>query len=451
MDLYVCGNSPLIQPAPCRRYFSDRPNECNHVSSGQVDTSGPDKACPLMATAPVLVLSGLKQITIRTTGAENTLHIEDDSGTRIIHCRDSHDRSIEEATLTKLREHVRDEDQQELWIDPKFKMYEDEDDLADDLFGSDYPRGPTVGLGLLSRSGAIYSINQDPFGLQEVTNDENRTPFSHAIFRQECNNGQLDPWLSVVLPQRPCELYWSETTERLLRWRQGEQMVMRSSHFPSPIAHLLASRGRAEYCVATFEDGKVFFWPRDQNFASKANLENEQSPNQAAIGYLDIPPTEKVALGLSLGAAVTRDGELYVFSLRLSTERDAHTPHIADLDDGTPQHRMPKPLEPRLASINTEGVRFVDVAAGDEHLVALTADGRVFTVGNGFQGALGIGQRQFQLDNNDTRSFEWSHEATQFAEDWQEVHLNTADNGKGSKVVKVGAGYQSTIMITSSN
>lgn len=407
-----------------------------------------------MATAPKLVLSDLRKVDIRSMGAENVLKIEDNDGSRIIHCRDGSDRTIEEVTISKLRERVSDEDQQDIWINPKFAVPEGEDDLADDLFGSDYPRGPIVDLGLLARSGAVYDIKQDPFSVNELTDEKRRAPFLHAIFRQECNNGKQDPWPSVVLPEEPSALHWAETMQKTLLWRQGEQLLMRSSHTPWPITKLSTSRGRAEHCVAVFESGEVWRWPRDQKYIPVSESGDHEPWNHPAAGTMDIPPTDKIALGLSLGAIVTLDGKLYVFSLLTSTERDIYTPHIADLDDGTSQHRMPRPFEPRLASINAEGVHFVDIAAGDEHLVALTSDGRVYTVGSGFQGALGIGERQFQLDNNVTRSFDWSQDATQFSEDWQEIIMpanEKGSGGKGSKVVQVAAGYQSTILVTSAN
>lgn len=159
---------------------------------------------------------------------------------------------------------------------------------------------------------------------------------------------------------------------------------------------------------------------------------------------------DRVALGLNMGAAILQSGELYVFSLRTSTRGDKTRPHIADLDDGSPQHRVPGPFVPRLASINNTDTKFLGVAAGDDHLVALTSEGKVFTVGAASQGALGIGDKQFELEDVEPRSYEWTHECGAFAEDWQEMVLPEeaqVGQGKGRKVVEVAAGYQSTILI----
>jgi len=80
----------------------------------------------------------------------------------------------------------------------------------------------------------------------------------------------------------------------------------------------------------------------------------------------------------------------------------------------------------------------------------LTADGRVYTAGNGFQGALGIGEKQFQLDNEDPKSFEWSHDSVQYSEDWQEVTIpgsSVETSATPKKVVQVAAGFQSTLLV----
>ena len=470
MDLYVCGNSPLLRPPACPRWYMDKKNGCRHVPSGEVDAGEPgNKACRLMATSPKLVLSDQEETSLRATAAENLLLIRRKPGLQMIHCRDGFDRTVEESTISELPKHVKDEEVQDIWVDVNYSV-EDEDDLfGDDLFGDDYPRGPVVDLGLLSREGAIYRIKQEPFTIVELTAPTSRTPFLHAIMRQECNNGKQDVWPTVVFPQQPSILYRMPTVTDLLSWLQGKSVDFRCIRLPSPVARLCTSRGRADHCVALTEYAKVYHWRRDGlagmhhsmtlrealSTSFPTSVTSEHPVNGLGVnpvGCMDIS-SEKIAVGLTVGAAITLDGVLYAFSLTKpsSEHRDILTPHLTDLDDGTPEHRISQPFVPQRASLNdsldAEGKSptFVDVAAGDDHLVALTAEGKVFTVGSGFQGALGIGDKQFELDNAYPKAYDWSYESVEFSEDWQEAVVpQTA--GRQKKVVQVAAGYQSTLL-----
>ena len=422
-----------------------------------------------MAITPKMVFSDQQQIKVIPRGIENVVALANTSGRQIVHCRDGYDRTLEEETLPLLLKEVSDEDQRDMWIDTSLIPSDDDEMLADDLFGDDYPRGPVVELGMLHRNGTIYGIRQQPFSLHEFTNSKTRRPFRHAIFRQECENGKGDTWPSVVFESQPYVIFRLYSVCKLLDWLRGKSVSFRRIKLTNSdglsaqhIKTLSTSRGRTLHCIALTTFGKVYHWRRDDEAAGSSHMssleyavsmprlhdtelqyQTKEDPSEA--GYLDMPPVENVALGLRMGAAVTRTGLLYVFSLWPSTAKGLYTSHIADLDDGTLQHNIPGPFLPKLASINGDGVRFVDVAAGDDHLVALTSEGKVFTVGGGFQGALGIGEKQFKLDDVDPKSFEWSHDVIQFAEDWQEVSL--PDLSEDKKIVKVAAGYESTILV----
>lgn len=86
---------------------------------------------------------------------------------------------------------------------------------------------------------------------------------------------------------------------------------------------------------------------------------------------------------------------------------------------------------------------FPFLLSGSEHLVALATDGKVFAAGSGFQGQLGIGQKQFDLDDEEPECFEWSHDAQEYSEEWQQVDT---DGVKG-RVVKIAAGSDSTLFV----
>ncbi|KAK3717393.1 hypothetical protein LTR37_005782 [Vermiconidia calcicola] len=419
----------------------------------------PMQPCAFWEGRRRLVLSDQKEIELHSTAAENIL-IHRNSAFAIDHCRDGYDSTLEEGTLQELPRHLKDEDLQDIWIEG-----DSADSLEDALFGDDYPRGPIAKLGLLSRDGGIFHVEQDPFSILELTSPASRTPFAHAIFRQECNNGKEDVWPTVVFQQQSNVVYRIPTIADLLSWLQGQSVQFRRFRFPSPVIRLCTSRGRAQHCVAVTECGKAYYWTRNEQtgtvhlttlqeaLAQPAPPESpDENPNvdshAMTADYLDMPPIDKIAIGLNMGAAATRDGVLYVFSLGRPVNRDIDTPHLKDLDDGTPQHRMSQPFVPQRASINDsvsvhgKAPVFIDVAAGDDHLVALTADGEVFTAGSGFQGALGIGEKQFELDDLDPKSYDWNHESVEYSEDWQEVDVPEA-----KKVIKIAAGHESTLLL----
>jgi hypothetical protein len=458
MELYITGAHPLIEPPACPRWYMDRSNECSHVASGRVDSSDPEnKACPLLATSPRLVLHGYEQIDIRPLAAENLLQVQDSAGTRYIHARDGADRTIEEGTVAQLREHVEEGSWKSMWILPGQSSGSE-----DDLFGDDYPRGPVSNLGLLTSSGSLFMIKQDPFDIKQLARDTTRKPFAHAIFRQECNNGQNDVWPSVVFAEQPAVVYRLRFLEDLNKWLLGESLDFHGLSFASHVTSLVTSRGRGEQCCALTADGKVYHWTRDSEAGtrSSATLENaldmplaiNSTCTSSDFEALDMPPVRDFALGGQIGIAVTRNGEIYVFTIYKPGGRDINTPHLTDLDDRTSEHRISSPFMPQRSSINDvlrdDGQRstFIAVAAGDEHVVALTAEGKVFAAGSGFHGALGIGDKQFQLDNGDPKSYEWNHDAQEYSEDWQEVEIPRTEK----KVVKIAAGADSTLLVCQS-
>lgn len=430
----------------------DLANRCSHVPSGEVDARDENnEACPLMAISPRLVISDQDDIFLQPTAAENILLLSHDTSVRLVHCRDGYDRGVEQSTVDRLSNHIKDRDIQDIWVNDKFAEADFE------TWSDDYPRGPVVDLGLLIRDGAIFHVDQDPFGIAELTTPASRRPFSHAVIRKECNNGKQDIWPTVVFPQQPNIVYRLPTLVALLEWLRGECVAFRQICLPSPVISFCSSRGRAIHCVALTECGQLYHWQRDgqpglpysRTLAEALSLSSvTDDSNDIRPDHIDMPPISKIVIGLDLGAAISRDGVLNVFSLMPTHgQRDSLVPHLADLDDDTPQHRISPPFVPRLASINQTARTFVDVAAGNNHLVALTSEGQVFTVGNGFQGALGIGKKQFKLDDTDPTCYDWSHQSVEYAEDWQEVLLPDAIGTNSKKVTRIAAGQESTIML----
>lgn len=73
-----------------------------------------------------------------------------------------------------------------------------------------------------------------------------------------------------------------------------------------------------------------------------------------------------------------------------------------------------------------DGMEFLDLAVGMNHLIVLTTERKVFVVGAGGNGQLGLGAAIKEL------------------EDWKEVNLSLQE---GQRVVSVHAGYKNSFLI----
>lgn len=93
-----------------------------------------------------------------------------------------------------------------------------------------------------------------------------------------------------------------------------------------------------------------------------------------------------------------------------------------------------KPNEPKLLdkleaypeAVDVEGFDVLDVAVGDNHMLALTTDNRLFVIGLGGNGQLGLGAPE------------------EFLKSWKEVVLPL---DKNRKMVKVYAGYKTSFVL----
>ena len=83
-------------------------------------------------------------------------------------------------------------------------------------------------------------------------------------------------------------------------------------------------------------------------------------------------------------------------------------------------------MEDYPTPVDLEGLDFLDVGVGDGHILALSTDGRLFVVGAGGNGQLGLGKN------------------TEAVAGWQEVILPLKD---GQKISKVYAGYKNSFLV----
>ena len=440
-----------------------------------------------MALVPKLILQGQTKIDIHPLAAENIVVTENQH----LHARD--DETLEESTIQELLKHVKDEDIQDIWYDN-----EGHEDEPSNPFAPPYPRSAPSGLGVLCGNGAIHHIEQTPFRIQELTTVATRLPFLHALIRREATVCKRDKWPVIVLPQQPDLAYRFSTVMELLDWLQGKKVSFKTLRFASKITRLFTQKSHysTSDCFAATEDGAVYYWKKSgacghaeqmnlsealarpsssvvvtspvitneesaAHFYASGRAENSKKWNSLEnyFGKFDIPVISKIDVGVSLGAAVTEDGRLYVFSPRgRQGKSDSGQAHLLDLDDGTPEHRLPLPYMVREASISRsrdvsdQKTAFIDVAVGENHVVALQADGRVYTAGDAFQGQLGIGERQFDLEDEEPKAFELDWDVPQYCDEWQEISVGGVGNEKPSgKVVKVAAQTANTLFVIDTN
>lgn len=372
---------------------------------------------------------------------------------------------------------------QDMWPEPDAEMAMER--MFD--YGPDF-----VPLGLLTRDGTIFAINQEvePGVLTKRTSSQIRRPFRHALIRQEVNNGKGDTWPCVIFDEQPCTIYRLQTVEDLLRWLGGTAVSFSALKLPSNIAQLLTCGGvKGEDCMALTEDGKVYYWARDAPMSSQTKIlskvlhpspsseelhgriDSEESGRAQDIQIISIPPIIRLVAGPVYGAAITTGGQLYVFLTsrpRCNDQNECIEPTLAELYIPTSDKPfiLYPPYMPQLAQIpiseqqeSSNPPKIIDIAIGYNHLVALAQDGQVFTAGDGMHGQLGVGEvQQFQLHAIKHQMNE-NEESWEFAEHWQKIDIADDEKARGfsagagadgeirTRVSAVHAGCDSTLLI----
>uniref|UniRef100_M4DX63 F-box domain-containing protein n=3 Tax=Brassica campestris TaxID=3711 RepID=M4DX63_BRACM len=109
------------------------------------------------------------------------------------------------------------------------------------------------------------------------------------------------------------------------------------------------------------------------------------SPVPRAVEFFQsVGPVVQIATGPSYVLAVTQDGSVYsfgsgsTFCLGHGEQQDEHQPRV-------------------IQAFKRRGVHILRVSAGDEHAVALDSNGRVYTWGKGYCGALGHGDENDKI------------------------------------------------------
>ncbi|KAK3680087.1 hypothetical protein LTR78_000464 [Recurvomyces mirabilis] len=126
---------------------------------------------------------------------------------------------------------------------------------------------------------------------------------------------------------------------------------------------------------------------QSQGDASKAQLPRTMSGLESVL-------VEKIAAGSRYGAAISRQGKLYLWDSRGAD----HDDHLACLE-------MAQPSVAMLVPVHDSNHRLVpgilDIAVGSSHIAIVTTDHRLFAIGSNDHGQLGLlndQQQRFHLD-----------------------------------------------------
>ncbi|KAI9696927.1 MAG: hypothetical protein M1820_008002 [Bogoriella megaspora] len=166
-------------------------------------------------------------------------------------------------------------------------------------------------------------------------------------------------WQGLVHDTQTSETFGNVV--RFLRPSQPKQLVANSITF-----------------TMLMHDGMVYTWG-DPRYGALGRQQDEGFDVPCPLRALEGLKVVKVAAGGFFSAALTEDGRLYVWGVaRPGGEQ-------VDIVEGSVG----------LQSIAGNGEdRVVDVAVGDNHIVALLADGRIFGVGEGQSGELGAAVKE---------------------------------------------------------
>lgn len=124
---------------------------------------------------------------------------------------------------------------------------------------------------------------------------------------------------------------------------------------------------------------------------------------------LDLPTGKihKLASGGYYTAALTSGNDIYLWGGRPG------------------QPKILKDLEEFPTPVDVDGIDWVDVGVGQDHVIALSTEGQVWVLGENQQGQLGLG-------GVITRT-----------EEWQRVNIDLG----GKQITKVYAGYKNSMLI----
>lgn len=274
-----------------------------------------------------------------------------------------------------------------------------------------------------------------------------------------------------------------------LTWYCGdnEENIIDSLDLPSPVKDLFVGY---KNITALSESGDVYTWPSVQNSSaisktgSPASLnqpptamastapkppmpeaeedEEEEGPDMSSLlsdlsrtpspqetplapsspryHQVPLPPTTKISRNRTITAAIAAS-RLYLWLDASETGNKKTSPMISSL--GSPS----SPMLQDIRDDNGEALPIIDVSVGKAHIVALAADGSLWSVGRGWHGELGVGERMFELGVEEEEGVVYDQEdAVEFTETW--LRMDTGGVlGEGMEWGSVVAGEEVTFAV----
>ena len=445
MELYACGHNEagnLNLPAVCVRWHILGHNPCEHNNRCKTPEDPP--YCPRMATKLTRVLSTEKVRLIHSN--LNSTFLDEAGRLRIFGNEPEY--LIKSRLVNQAREIV--------------QIFEPEMNKT----------------AFLMEDGSLWVQNFQPGGRYELCGDfEQQSPnqsrkISHLAFQYSGHSSY------VIAKSRPQTVVTVDIgLLNLLSWYHddSDQNEWDTSNLPSPVVQIATN---SRYMIALAEDHNIYSWDiakplrpaeRLPTTLAKSGRESsegdnvfieEEGPDMSA--FLDdlpstapsetlstntpryekipLPPTTKISANYHVMAAIAND-RLYLWRDPNEKQYDKHYPSISSVGDPN------SPTLQRILGDNGEPLLIKDVSVGKSHIIALASDGSMFSIGRGWHGELGIGNRQFDLEVKEKEGHNYDQEyAVEYAETWQKIDTEGL-LAQDMEWVSVMAGDQTTFAL----
>ncbi|PWY76102.1 RCC1/BLIP-II protein [Aspergillus sclerotioniger CBS 115572] len=424
MELFGCGDNSagdLGEPACCVRRYVNEPHRCQHNNDGK-----DSPYCPLWVLKPRQVFRAVRKI--RVIYCENDADFFDIDG-ELKHRGDD-----------PLKHHSLAEATQSWNINALVSAAR----LAD-------------GFIFLTEDGTLSTV-RDTVGVQSFS----RIPIQHiATRRVDYHNPNLiSGAVAIVLKQDPQTVLSFDSWKpfcSFLESSEPNQAPTYTATFSSPIVKLTSR------FAALTESGEVFMWGDDlpeqpptpsdydedewmdalfeHDFRHKP-IEKWPSWEPKLLDYeprrQPLPPIRTLSTGGVNDVAVSRSGQLFVWGYRTNK-----WPEIEDAND-----RDSAEFKEAFIPTADTALKIKSAAAGRNHIIVLAVNGSLWSVGEGLQGQLGIGLRQFGLCTEGNVIDMLANETDEeFAVSWERMDTEAL---VGRKCEEVFADGEHSLILTSS-
>ena len=247
-------------------------------------------------------------------------------------------------------------------------------------------------LGALTKDGSVWGLVADQDSLRMVPEQKMQAPIQHiaiagngevCICRHKSSGGGTG---AEAVPLVWSTVLWFASLADFL----SDNDPKAAYDLQITVTHLTAN---STAFTALAANGEVYTWgdPRHSHLG-RTPTTTSSAYTPCLVTFLGGIPIKKIASEGLITAAVSQDNDLYVWGGRPGeSERIGALPAVRQGNLGEDNDEV------KLVDIDG-GTDIIDVAVGGGHIVALTAEGRVFVTGRGDNGQLGTGQRYFAGD-----------------------------------------------------